>query len=125
MGGNVAENPGGAHCLKYGFTVNHVLAAKVVLADGEVATLGGSSLDTPGYDLIGTLVGSEGTLAIVTEVTLRILRKPEATRTFFATFPSTDEAGNAVSLIIAAGIVPAPIPIIDRRPGDGRKVARQ
>jgi glycolate oxidase len=114
IGGNVAENSGGAHCLKYGFTVNHVLGAKVVLADGEVATLGGSSLDTPGYDLIGTLVGSEGTLAVVTEVTLRILRKPEATRTFFATFPSTDEAGNAVSRIIAAGIVPAAIEMMDR-----------
>ncbi|HXN56339.1 MAG TPA: FAD-linked oxidase C-terminal domain-containing protein [Myxococcales bacterium] len=114
IGGNVAENSGGAHCLKYGFTVNHVLGAKVVLPDGAVVELGGAVLDTPGYDLTGILVGSEGTLGIVTEVTLRVLRKPEATRTFFATFPSTDEAGNAVSKIIAAGIVPAAIEMMDR-----------
>ncbi|HYM61830.1 MAG TPA: FAD-linked oxidase C-terminal domain-containing protein [Thermoanaerobaculia bacterium] len=114
IGGNVAENSGGAHCLKYGFTTNHVLGAKVVLADGTVVELGGPVLDPPGYDLRGALVGSEGTLCIVTEVVLRILRKPEATRTFFATFPSTDEAGNAVSFIIAAGIVPAAIEMMDR-----------
>src|SRR5438094_3475039 len=114
IGGNVAENSGGAHCLKYGFTVNHVLGARVVLADGSVVELGGPVLDTPGYDLTGALVGSEGTLGIVTEVVLRVLRKPEATRTFFATFPSTDEAGNAVSRIIAAGIVPAAIEMMDR-----------
>ena len=114
IGGNVAENSGGAHCLKYGFTVNHVLGARLVLADGELVELGGAALDTPGYDLLGTVVGSEGTLGVVVEVTLRILRKPEATRTFFATFPSTDEAGNAVSKIIAAGIVPAAIEMMDR-----------
>jgi len=114
IGGNVAENSGGAHCLKYGFTVNHVLGARCVLADGTVVDIGGPVLDGPGYDLLGVLVGSEGTLCIVTEVTLRILRKPEATRTFFATFPSTDEAGNAVSRIIAAGIVPAAIEMMDR-----------
>src|SRR5438270_420296 len=85
-----------------------------VLADGTVVDIGGPVLDGPGYDLLGVLVGSEGTLCIVTEVTLRILRKPEATRTFFATFPSTDEAGNAVSRIIAAGIVPAAIEMMDR-----------
>lgn len=113
IGGNVAENSGGAHCLKYGFTVNHVLGARVVLGDGLVVDLGGPVLDTPGYDLTGVLVGSEGTLGIVTEVVLRILRKPEATRTFFATFPSTDEAGNAVSAIIASGIVPAAIEMMD------------
>ncbi|MCU0683671.1 MAG: FAD-binding protein [Polyangiaceae bacterium] len=114
IGGNVAENSGGAHCLKYGFTTNHVLGATVVLADGEAIELGGPVLDAPGYDLRGALVGSEGTLGVVTEVVLRILRLPEATRTFFATFPSTDEAGNAVSLIIAAGIVPAAIEMMDR-----------
>src|SRR3954465_15232296 len=114
IGGNVAENSGGAHCLKYGFTVNHVLGARCVLSDGTVMDLGGPVQDTPGYDLVGALVGSEGTLCIVTEVVLRILRKPEATRTFFATFPSTDEAGNAVSQIIAAGIVPAAIEMCDR-----------
>ncbi|HYV67214.1 MAG TPA: FAD-linked oxidase C-terminal domain-containing protein [Myxococcales bacterium] len=114
IGGNVAENSGGAHCLKYGFTVNHVLGARLVLSDGSIADLGGPLLDAPGYDLTGALVGSEGTLGIVTEVVLRVLRKPEATRTFFATFPSTDEAGHAVSRIIAAGIVPAAIEMMDR-----------
>jgi glycolate oxidase len=114
IGGNVAENSGGAHCLKYGFTVNHVLGARVVLADATVVDLGGPVLDAPGYDLVGVLVGSEGTLGIVTEVVIRILRKPEATRTFFATFPSTDEAGETVSQIIAAGIVPAAVEMMDR-----------
>src|SRR5713101_8269527 len=114
IGGNVSENSGGAHCLKYGFTANHVLGARLVLEDGSVADLGGPVLDTPGYDLTGVLVGSEGMLGIVTEVVLRVLRKPQATRTFFATFPSTDEAGNAVSAIIASGIVPAAIEMMDR-----------
>jgi glycolate oxidase len=114
IGGNVAENSGGAHCLKYGFTTNHVLGATIVLPDGEIAELGGPAADPIGYDLRGALVGSEGTLGVVVEVVLRILRKPEATRTFFATFPSTDEAGTAVSLIIAAGIVPAAIEMMDR-----------
>ena len=114
IGGNVAENSGGAHCLKYGFTVNHVLGARVVLHDGEIVDLGGPVADSPGYDLLGVLVGSEGTLGIVTEVVLRILRKPEATRTLFATFPSTTEAGHAVSAIIASGIVPAAIEMMDR-----------
>src|SRR5258708_27609622 len=113
MGGNVAENSGGAHCLKYGFTVNHVLGVRIVLGDGSVHDLGGPVLDQPGYDLAGVVVGSEGLLGIVTEVVLRILRKPEATRTFFATFPSTTEAGNAVSAIIASGIVPAAIEMMD------------
>lgn len=114
IGGNVSENSGGAHCLKYGFTVNHVLGARIVLTDGAVVDLGGPVADTPGYDLLGVLVGSEGTLGIVTEVILRILRKPEATRTFLATFPSTREAGNAVSAIISGGIVPAAIEMMDR-----------
>jgi len=114
IGGNVAENSGGAHRLKYGFTTNHILAARVVLSDGAVVDLGGPAADAPGYDLLAALVGSEGLLGIVTEVTLRLLRKPEITRTFFATFPSTDEAGNAVSGIIAAGILPAAIEMMDR-----------
>jgi glycolate oxidase len=114
IGGNVAENSGGAHCLKYGFTANHVLGLRIVLATGEAVDLGGPALDTPGYDLAGVVVGSEGTLGIVTEVVLRLMRKPQATRTFFATFPSTDEAGHAVSSIIASGIVPAAIEMMDR-----------
>jgi len=113
IGGNVAENSGGAHCLKYGFTVNHVLGLRMVLFDGSVVDLGGPVLDQPGYDLTGVVVGSEGLLGIVTEVVLRILREAEATRTFFATFPSTTEAGNAVSAIIASGIVPAAIEMMD------------
>jgi len=113
IGGNVAENSGGAHCLKYGFTVNHVLGARVVLDGGEVVDLGGPAPDAPGYDLLAALVGSEGMLGVVTEVTLRLLRKPEATRTFLATFPSSDEAGDAVSGIIAAGILPAAIEMMD------------
>jgi glycolate oxidase len=114
IGGNVAENSGGAHCLKYGFTTNHVLAARVVLSDGSIVDLGGPAADAPGYDLLAALVGSEGMLGVVTEVTVRLLRKPETTRTFFATFPSTDEAGAAVSGIIAAGILPAAIEMMDR-----------
>src|SRR5437763_3780371 len=113
IGGNVAENSGGAHCLKYGFTVNHTLGVRMVLYDGSVVDLGGPVLDRPGYDLTGVVVGSEGLLGIVTEVVLRILRKAEATRTFFATFPSTTEAGNAVSAIIASGIVPAATEMMD------------
>ncbi len=113
IGGNVAENSGGAHCLKYGFTVNHVLGVTMVLADGEIVEIGGT-IDPLGYDLTGVVVGSEGLLGIVTEVTVRLLRRPQATRTIFATFPSTDEAGAAVSAIIAAGIVPAAIEMMDQ-----------
>ena len=90
IGGNVAENSGGAHCLKYGFTVHHVLRCEAVLPDGEMVHLGGAALDAPGLDLLGALVGSEGTLAVVTKVTLRMLRTPEAVRTMLAAFDSTD-----------------------------------
>ena len=114
IGGNLAENSGGAHCLKYGFTVNHVLGARMVLGDGEVVDLGGPVADSPGYDLLGVLAGSEGMLGIVTEVVLRILRKPQATRTFLAIFPTTEAAGNAVSAIISGGIIPAAIEMMDR-----------
>src|SRR6478752_1383412 len=114
IGGNVAENSGGAHCLKYGFTVNHVLGMRVVLANGEVADLGGYAVDLPGYDLPGVFVGSEGTLGIATEIILRIVRKPEAVLTALAAFPHTDAAGQAVSDIIADGILPAAIEIMDR-----------
>ena len=114
IGGNVAENSGGAHCLKYGFTANHVLGVTLVLSDGRVVEVGGPVLDAPGYDLLGVIVGSEGLLGIVTEVTLRLLRKPEATRTFFATFGRVTDAADAVSAIIAAGILPAAIEMMDR-----------
>jgi len=116
IGGNVAENSGGAHCLKYGFTANHVAALTLVLADGSVVEIGAQDgqADALGYDLLGVLVGSEGLLGIVTEVVVRILRTPEATRTVFATFPSTDEAGAAVAAIVGAGIVPAAIEMCDQ-----------
>jgi glycolate dehydrogenase FAD-linked subunit len=114
IGGNVAENSGGAHCLKYGFTTHHVLGAELVLADGRVVTLGGPVLDAPGYDLRGAVVGSEGTLGVVTQVTLRICRAPETTQTLLATFASTRDAGNAVSSIIAGGILPAAIEMMDK-----------
>jgi glycolate oxidase len=114
IGGNVAENSGGAHCLKYGFTVNHVTGAAVVLPDGELVRLGGKSLDSPGPDLLGVFVGSEGTLGIATEVTLRLLRRPEVVVTQLAAFDSTDHAGAAVSDIVAARILPAAVEMMDR-----------
>jgi glycolate oxidase len=114
IGGNVAENSGGAHCLKYGFTVNHAVGATLVLADGAIARVGSPLAQSLGYDLMALVVGSEGMLGVVTEVWLRILRLPQKTRTIFATFPSTDEAGAAVSAIIAGGIVPAAIEMMDR-----------
>ncbi|RIQ19509.1 FAD-binding oxidoreductase [Jiangella rhizosphaerae] len=113
IGGNVAENSGGAHCLKYGFTVNHVLAAEVVLADGSVTRLGGDSPQLPGYDLLGAFVGSEGTLGIVTQVTVRLLATPAAVRTMVADFATVAGAGDAVTGIIAAGIVPAAVEMLD------------
>ncbi len=113
IGGNVAENSGGAHCLKYGFTTNHVTGLEVVLPDGELVHLGGKAPDPPGYDLVGVFVGSEGTLGIATKVTVRILRKPETVRTLLAAFDGTDAAGEAVSGVIGAGIVPAAIEMMD------------
>ncbi|MEP9384842.1 FAD-linked oxidase C-terminal domain-containing protein [Nocardioides cheoyonin] len=113
IGGNVAENSGGAHCLKYGFTTNHVIGVEMVTPDGEVVRLGGDAPDTPGYDLLGAVVGSEGTLGIVTEVTVRLTRLPEHVVTVLAGFDSTDRAGAAVSAIIGAGVVPAAIEMMD------------
>ncbi|HEY6796752.1 MAG TPA: FAD-linked oxidase C-terminal domain-containing protein, partial [Kineosporiaceae bacterium] len=113
IGGNVAENSGGAHCLKYGFTTHHVTGLRVVLPDGRTAHLGGSAVEYPGYDLVGTFVGSEGTLGIVTEVTVRLLPVPEAVRCLLAAFTTTDAAGEAVSSIIAAGVVPAAMEMMD------------
>lgn len=114
IGGNVAENSGGAHCLKYGFTVHHVLGLEAVLPNGEMMCVGGPALDPPGLDLMGVMVGSEGTLAVVTKVVLRLLRKPEVVQTLLAAFNSTEAAGNAVSDIIAAGIIPAAVEMMDR-----------
>jgi glycolate oxidase len=113
IGGDVAENSGGAHCLKYGFTTTHVLGLEVVLADGSLVHLGGKDLDVPGYDLMGVFVGSEGTLGIATKITLRIVKRPESVQTLLAAFPSTNEAGAAVSDMIAAGMLPAAIEMMD------------
>jgi glycolate dehydrogenase FAD-linked subunit len=114
IGGNVAENSGGAHCLKNGFTVNHVTGLTLVLPDGEAVTLGGKAADEDGADLLGVVIGSEGTLGIVTEVVLRLLRAPEAVRTMLAAFHSLDAAGEACSRVIGSGITPAAIEMMDR-----------
>jgi len=113
IGGNVAENSGGAHCLKYGFTTTHVLGLEVVLPDGSLVQLGGPTLDAPGYDLPGVFVGSEGTLGVTTKVILRIVKRPEMIKTLLAAFDSTNAAGAAVSDIIAAGVLPAAIEMMD------------
>ena len=113
IGGNVAENSGGAHCLKYGFTVTHVLALEVVLPSGEMVQMGSPALDTPGYDLAGVFVGSEGTLGVTTKVTLRIVKRPEMVQTLLAAFHSVEAAGQTVSDIIAAGMLPAALEIMD------------
>jgi len=113
IGGNVAENSGGAHCLKYGFTVNHVMGAEIVLSDGQVVHLGGTAPEHPGYDLLGVFVGSEGTLGVATEVTLRLVRVPEAVQTMLVGFRSVEDAAGTVSDIIAAGILPAAIEMMD------------
>jgi glycolate oxidase len=113
IGGNVAENSGGAHCLKYGFTTTHVLGLEVVLPDGSLVQLGGTTLDTPGYDLPGVFVGSEGTLGVTTKVMLRIVKRPEVIQTLLAAFDSTNTAGAAVSDIIGSGILPAAIEMMD------------
>jgi glycolate oxidase len=114
IGGNVAENSGGAHCLKHGFTVHHVTGLTMVLPDGDVLELGGKALDRDGPDLLGVVVGSEGTLGIVTRITLRIVRMPETVCTLLAGFHSMDAAGAAVSGIVAAGILPSAIEMMDR-----------
>jgi glycolate oxidase len=113
IGGNIAENSGGAHCFKYGFTTNYVTGLKLVLSDGEVVQVGGKALDQPGYDLLGAFVGSEGTLGIATEITLRIVPTPETTRTLVAYYTGTEPAGRTVSDVVAAGIVPGAIEMMD------------
>jgi glycolate oxidase len=114
IGGNVAENAGGAHCLKYGFTTTHVLGMDVVLPNGERVKFGSSTLDAPGYDLTGVFVGSEGTLGVATKVTLRIMKRPETVQVLLAAFDSTTAAAQAVSDMIAAGMLPAALEMMDR-----------
>jgi len=114
IGGNVAENSGGVHCLKYGLTVHNVRRVRVVLADGSVIVLGSNGLDAPGYDLLALMVGSEGLLGIVTEVTVKLTAKPRLAQVAMASFPTVEAAGAAVGDIIAAGIVPAGLEMMDR-----------
>jgi glycolate oxidase len=114
IGGNVAENSGGVHCLKYGMTTNNLLGCEIVLISGEVVRLGGKHLDAGGYDLLGVVCGSEGLLGVVTEVTVRILPKPECARAVLVGFPTSEQAGACVAEIIGAGIIPAGIEMMDR-----------
>src|SRR5579863_2398325 len=114
IGGNIAENSGGPHTLKYGVTTNHVLGLEIVLPDGEVAELGGASEERCGYDLVGAIVGAEGTVGIVTRATLRLVREPEAHRTMLAVFSDVEAATRAVSNIIAAGVIPGAIEMMDQ-----------
>ena len=114
IGGNVAENSGGVHCLKYGLTTNNILGLELVTIDGEVIRLGGKHLDSGGYDLVGILTGSEGLLGVVTEVTVRILRKPPTARALLIGFPTTEDAGNCVAAVIGAGIIPGGMEMMDR-----------
>lgn len=114
IGGNVAENAGGPHCLKYGVTTNHVVALTVVLPDGEIVTLGNAHGENAGYDLVGAFVGSEGCFGIALDVTVRLSRNPEAVRTLLADFLSIDAAAQAVSAIVATGIIPAALEMIDQ-----------
>ncbi len=112
IGGNIATNAGGPHCLKYGVTANHVLAVTVVLSDGQVIDVGGTVPDAPGYDLLGVLVGSEGTLGIITEALVKLTPNPEAIRTFLAIYDDLDAASETVSAIIAHGILPAALEML-------------
>ncbi len=114
FGGNFGENSGGPHCLKYGVTTNHILGAEIVLYNGEVIQVGGKALDHPGYDLTGILVGSEGTLGIATKLILRIMPKPEAVKTMLAIYNTLEGAGKTVSAIIADGILPATLEMLDK-----------
>jgi glycolate oxidase len=114
IGGNIAENSGGVHCLKYGVTTNHVLGLKLVIPSGETIDVGGEIAEMPGYDLTGLFVGSEGTLGIATEITLKILKTPESICVLLADFASVEAAGSAVSGIISAGIIPAGIEMMDK-----------
>jgi len=113
IGGNFGENAGGPHCLKYGVTSNHVLGAEIVLSDGQVVQVGGKALDNPGYDLMGVLGASEGTLAIVTKAVLRIMPKAEAVKTMLCIYNSIEDGGNTVTAIIGEGIIPATLEMMD------------
>src|SRR5499427_6959218 len=114
IGGNVAENSGGVHCLKYGMTTNNVTGCEIVLMTGEIVRVGGKHLDAGGYDLLGVITGSEGLLGVVTEVTVRILKKPECARALLIGFATSEDAGECVSRLIGAGIIPGGMEMMDR-----------
>jgi glycolate oxidase len=114
IGGNIAENSGGVHCLKYGMTMNNVLGVEMVLISGEVLRIGGKYLDADGYDLLSVIIGSEGLLGVVTEVTVRILKKPETARAVLVGFPTSEAAGDCVAKIIGAGIIPGGMEMMDK-----------
>jgi glycolate oxidase len=114
IGGNVAENSGGVHCLKYGLTTNNLLGLELVLMDGTIMRVGGRHLDSEGYDLLGLLTGSEGLLGVVTEVTVRLLKKPETARAVLLGFPSNEQAGDCVAAIIGAGMIPGGMEMMDK-----------
>src|SRR5438067_1755798 len=114
IGGNVAENSGGVHCLKYGMTTNNLLGCELVLMTGEIVRVGGKHLDAGGYDLLGIITGSEGLLGVVTEISVRILKKPDGARAVLVGFASSEDAGECVSNIIGAGIIPAGMEMMDR-----------
>ncbi len=114
IGGNVAENSGGVHCLKYGLTTNNILGLECVLPTGEIIRLGGKHLDSDGYDLMGILTGSEGLLAVITEVTVRVLQKPETARALLIGFASSEDAGQCVADVISEGIIPGGMEMMDR-----------
>ncbi len=114
IGGNVAENSGGVHCLKYGVTTNNLLGLEIVLVSGEIVRVGGKALDSEGYDLLGLMAGSEGLLGVITEVTVRILQKPETARAILVGFPTSEAAGDCVAAVIAAGIIPGGMEMMDR-----------
>src|SRR5499427_355279 len=114
IGGNVAENSGGVHCLKYGMTTNNVLGCELVLMTGEIVGLGGKHLDAGGYDLMGIVTGSEGLLGVVSEITVRLLKKPECARAVLVGFAASEDAGRCVSGIIGAGIIPGGMEMMDR-----------
>ncbi len=114
IGGNVAENAGGVHCLKYGLTVHNVLQVKIVTIDGDLVTLGSQTLDTPGYDLLALITGSEGMLGIIVEVVVKLLPRPDSVKVLMAAFDKVEDAGNSVAKIIASGIIPAGLEMMDK-----------
>ncbi|NTT75890.1 FAD-binding protein, partial [Streptococcus agalactiae] len=113
IGGNVAENAGGVHCLKYGLTVHNLLKVEMLTVEGERLTLGSDALDSPGFDLLALFTGSEGMLGIITEVTVKLLPKPQVARVLLASFDCVEDAGRAVAEIIAAGIIPGGLEMMD------------